>query len=66
MKPRKHRTAFTVRKNQKGKDQWTRIGIAFVGENGGETIYLDALPPSEGGKAKIVIWPPKEDQEAGQ
>lgn len=60
---KQHLNAYTVREDNKGKDRWTRIGIAFPRENGGLVVFLDAMPPSNEGRFKIVVLPPKSDDE---
>jgi len=55
---KQHLVAYTVRET-KGKSFWTRIGAAFPTENGGFSLYLDAIPPSTDGQYKIIVVPPK-------
>jgi hypothetical protein len=59
--------AFTVVKREGQDDYWLPIGAAWRhSENGGDglNIVLQALPiPGPDGVCKIVLRPPKEDDE---
>lgn len=55
----KYLHAYTVRTAQDEKSFWTRIGAAFPTKNGGAVIVLDALPSSQEGQYKILLFPPK-------
>ena len=57
--------AFTVVKREGQDDFWLAIGAAFPHQSGdGYNIILQALPiPNGDGHCKIVLRPPKDDQE---
>ncbi len=58
--------AFTVIKRGEGQDDfWLPIGAAFAHSNGdGFNVILQALPiPNGDGQCKIVLRPPKSDDE---
>ena len=57
--------AYTVRKSTSDKSFWTRIGTAIPTRNGGFTVLLEAMPPSTSGTFKIVLQPPKADEDEG-
>ncbi|MFN7137798.1 MAG: hypothetical protein ACK4UN_00510 [Limisphaerales bacterium] len=63
---KQHFNAYTVREDSKGKDRWTRIGIAFPRDNGGMIVFLDAVPAATEGRYKIVVQPPKAVDGAGE
>jgi hypothetical protein len=58
--------AFTVVKREGQDDFWLAIGAAFPHQSGdGFNVILQALPiPSGDGQCKIVLRPPKNDEEA--
>jgi hypothetical protein len=61
--------AFTVIKRGEGQDDfWLPIGAAFAHEKGdGLNVILQALPlPNADGQCKIVLRPPKSDDERAQ
>jgi hypothetical protein len=57
--------AFTVIKREGQDDFWLPIGAAFAHQNGdGFNVILQALPiPNGDGQCKIVLRPPKSDDE---
>jgi hypothetical protein len=57
--------AFTVVKREGQDDFWLPIGAAFAHQSGdGFNVILQALPISGGdGYCKIVLRPPKDDQQ---
>ena len=57
--------AFTVIKREGQDDFWLPIGAAFAHQNGeGFNVILQALPiPDKDGQCKIVLRPPKNDDE---
>lgn len=57
--------AFTVIKREGQDDFWLPIGAAFAHQNGeGFNVILQALPiPSGDGQCKIVLRPPKNDDD---
>jgi hypothetical protein len=57
--------AFTVVKREGQDDFWLAIGAAFPHQNGeGFNVILQALPiPNGDGQCKIVLRPPKADEE---
>lgn len=60
--------AFTVVKREGQDDFWLAIGAAFAHQNGeGYNVILQALPiPNGDGQCKIVLRPPKEEDERDQ
>ncbi len=59
--------AYTVIKRGEGQDDfWLAIGAAFPHQSGdGFNVVLQALPiPSGDGQCKIVLRPPKGDEDA--
>jgi len=58
--------AFTVIKREGQDDFWLPIGAAFPHQSGdGFNVILQALPiPGADGQCKIVLRPPKADDEA--
>jgi hypothetical protein len=58
--------AFTVIKREGQDDFWLPIGAAFAHQNGeGFNVILQALPiPNGDGQCKIVLRPPKADEDA--
>ena len=60
--------AFTVIKREGQDDFWLPIGAAFAHQNGdGFNVILQALPiPNGDGQCKIVLRPPKNDQDDRQ
>jgi hypothetical protein len=60
--------AFTVIKRDGQDDFWLAIGAAFEHQNGeGYNVILQALPiPNGDGQCKIVLRPPKDDDERQQ
>lgn len=54
--------ALTVRETD-GKSYWTRIGVAFPGNDGSYRVLLDAMPPSKEGQYVIHLRVPREKQE---
>jgi len=57
--------AFTVIKREGQDDFWLPIGAAFPHQNGdGFNVILQAMPiPNGDGQCKIVLRPPKSDDE---
>lgn len=57
--------AFSVIKREGQDDFWLPIGAAFAHQNGeGFNVILQALPiPDKDGQCKIVLRPPKNDDE---
>ena len=57
--------AFTVIKREGQDDFWLPIGAAFAHQNGdGFNVILQAMPiPDRDGQCKIVLRPPKGDDE---
>lgn len=57
--------AFTVIKREGQDDFWLPIGAAFKHQSGdGYNVILQALPiPNGDGQCKIVLRPPKEDDD---
>jgi hypothetical protein len=58
--------AFTVIKREGQQDDfWLAIGAAFAHQNGeGYNVILQALPiPNGDGQCKIVLRPPKDEEE---
>ena len=57
--------AFTVIKREGQDDFWLAIGAAFAHQNGdGYNVILQALPiPNGDGQCKIVLRPPKADED---
>jgi hypothetical protein len=57
--------AFTVVKREGQDDFWLAIGAAFPHQSGdGFNVILQALPiPNGDGQCKIVLRPPKGDEE---
>ena len=57
--------AFTVIKREGQDDFWLPIGAAFAHQNGdGFNVILQAMPIPDGdGQCKIVLRPPKNDDE---
>jgi len=57
--------AFTVIKREGQDDFWLPIGAAFAHQNGdGFNVILQAMPiPNGDGQCKIVLRPPKSDDE---
>ena len=57
--------AFTVIKREGQDDFWLAIGAAFPHQDGsGFNVILQALPiPNGDGQCKIVLRPPKDDQD---
>lgn len=51
--------ALTVREKD-GKSYWTRIGVAFPGNDGGFIVRLDAVPASTEGQYVIHLREPRE------
>jgi hypothetical protein len=60
--------AFTVIKREGQDDFWLPIGAAFAHQNGdGYNVILQALPiPDRDGQCKIVLRPPKDDDQKPQ
>lgn len=60
--------AFTVIKREGQDDFWLPIGAAFAHQNSeGYNVILQALPiPNGDGVCKIVLRPPKDDDEREQ
>jgi len=60
--------AFTVIKRDGQDDFWLAIGAAFAHQNGdGYNVILQALPiPNGDGQCKIVLRPPKDEQDDRQ
>ena len=60
--------AYTVIKREGQDDYWLAIGAAFAHQNGeGFNVVLQALPiPDRDGQCKIVLRPPKNDQDDRQ
>ncbi|MBV6488396.1 MAG: hypothetical protein GHHEDOFH_02355 [Pseudorhodoplanes sp.] len=60
--------AFTVIKREDHDDFWLPIGAAFEHQNAeGYNVILQALPiPNGDGVCKIVLRPPKDDDEREQ
>ena len=60
--------AFTVIKHEGKEDFWLAIGAAFPHQNGdGFNVILQALPiPNGDGQCKIVLRPPKSDDDRPQ
>jgi len=60
--------AFTVIKREGQDDFWLPIGAAFAHQSGdGFNVVLQALPiPNGDGQCKIVLRPPKADDEPQQ
>ena len=58
-------TAYTVVKREGQDDFWLPIGAAFPHQSGdGFNVILQALPlPQEDGQCKIVLRPPKADDQ---
>lgn len=54
--------ALTVREKD-GKSYWTRIGVAFPGNDGSYIVRLDAVPASTEGQYVIHLREPREKQE---
>lgn len=50
--------ALTVRETD-GKSYWTRIGVAFPGNDGSYVVKLDAMPPTTGGQYVIHLREPR-------
>ena len=59
--------AFTVIKREGQDDFWLPIGAAFAHQSGdGFNVILQALPiPNGDGQCKIVLRPPKDEDERG-
>jgi len=59
--------AFTVIKREGQDDFWLPIGAAFAHQSGdGFNVILQALPiPNGDGQCKIVLRPPKDDDDRG-
>ena len=65
--PRWHQTEVHMKpqhevhsvRESKGKQFWTRLGVAFPDEGGSITILLEAMPASTNGQYKLVLLPPK-------
>ena len=58
--------AYTVIKREGQDDFWLPIGAAFKHQSGGGyNVVLQALPIPDGdGQCKIVLRPPKDDQDS--
>jgi hypothetical protein len=58
--------AYSVIKRQGADDFWLQIGAAFTHQSGdGMNVILQALPlPDNDGVCKIVLRPPKDDQQS--
>jgi hypothetical protein len=58
--------AYSVIKRQGADDFWLQIGAAFPHQSGdGMNVILQALPLPDGdGLCKIVLRPPKDDQQS--
>lgn len=54
--------ALTVREKD-GKSYWTRIGVAFPGNDGSYIVRLDAVPASTDGQYVIHLREPRDKQE---
>jgi hypothetical protein len=56
--------ALTVREKD-GKSYWTRIGVAFPGNDGSYIVRLDAVPASTDGQYVIHLREPRDNGTQG-
>ncbi len=54
--------ALTVREHD-GKSYWTRIGVAFPGNDGSFIVRMDAMPASNDAQYVIHLRRPREKQQ---
>ena len=52
----------TYMKDGEERKRWSKIGVAFKGEDGSMYGTIDMIPLTEGGKIKFTLFEPKDDQ----
>lgn len=58
---------MSPRKSRDGKTFWTRIGTAWLNDNGGIQLVFDALPiPDAEGRVVANLFEPREPQQRQQ